>query len=187
MQINHSDSRPAGRSIQASACGMRTTTDNPPRSDFEKVNSPPFTWTRSETIDNPSPQPGLFSSRRLPRRAASPASAGGNPGPSSSIERTRPLPLSTCRYPDAARRPFAGVFHQVAENFLQVLAMAAEGTVRGHVDVDDQPAVGEHLGEGTCNIFGDGPNEGSGRPATDRPPPRPLRVRGDARSGGASC
>ena len=82
-----------GYPFRLSACGMRTTTDNPPRLDFENANSPPITWMRSETMDNPSPQPGLFSSRRLPRRAASPASAGG---------------------PDAARRPLAGILHQVA-------------------------------------------------------------------------
>ena len=65
--------------------GNRRLASRPPMGESSNVIDPSYSWARSRTIANPSPEPGAPSSARTPRCNTSSRMEGGRPGPSSVV------------------------------------------------------------------------------------------------------
>ena len=71
--------------------------------------------------------PGLpVVSSRAPRVNSDPRSASGMPGPSSSIRMSTVSPLRLDRHEHPAAAIFGGILDQIAEHFVEVLALDAD-------------------------------------------------------------
>ena len=88
------------------------------------------------TMESPSPEPGLVSSRRRPRLPMRARCSRVRPGPSSEttiVSRlfwTRPVAGDSLDVKcHATARPLAGVVEEVAQHLLQVLTLALEARV----------------------------------------------------------